>query len=132
MTIKNNKKKTKNRNHDYRILLLSRETKEQLGTIKFDISGMLILQSIKDGLHVFTLKSVMNFLSKNGLDEPLYCHYEEYLKKYTGLSDKILLMEVCKHSNTINNNLVSIRGSVCQAVPIYKTRKNDWRAIKLN
>jgi len=121
-----NKEKTKNRNYDYTILLVDRETEEQIGIIKFDISGMLILQSLKTDYHVFALNPVMKFLGDNGLDQPLYCLYEKFLRNNTGLTDKILLKEICKHSNTINNHKVSVRGSVCRAVPIYKT-KNEWR-----
>jgi len=103
------------------VLLKSKESGEQIGVIEFEPDGMLICSIIKKGLHVFSLRSVMNLLDEKD-PQPLYKKYEAQKDEKGCLPSDILRAEAEVCAKMINVAELNIAGIPVDASVV------EWQA----
>ena len=89
--------------------MTSKENGEQIGVIEFDPSGMLICRMIKQGLHVYALRTVIDLSNEKGFP-PLYQKYKTQMDEKGNLPKDILSSEADSYAEMVNNVEIKIGG----------------------
>ena len=85
------------------VLLMDKTSGAQIGSIKFDSSGILIYQVIESGLHVFAFKPIDRLLNGQWMQEPLYRTHAGLLDERKELPDGILVKSAESCANFLNS-----------------------------
>jgi hypothetical protein len=91
------------------VLLKSKESGEQIGVLEFDLSGMLMCQMIKKGLHVFALRSVIHILNEKD-PLPIYRKYADQKDEEGHIPREILRKEAASYAKILNEAEMEISG----------------------